>query len=393
FLKWAYDAWPKDPLCDNAHAYFESGDMFFVYPGDYEQEKTGVRTSPRFEMLAEAIRDVTKLRQIARSSHRLSASVEELLGSVKYFYGTGINNGVGSAGFLSGEETVKQALAEEVRRLHSEAEKIARLYEKEMQEKEFMNRIGLSSAAQEQVLSFEISDESYAEWKELCYRHKDLFREKIAKETNSALTILCLYVRFAMDLKSEYQAREISDQIYYDTFTDIAIWCSSCEKKTGSAGLEDWEWIRIHLTMGLFRLGRLQYEPETNGTVIHVHVPEGDHLTTESCEASFALADRFFDDRYTRYDCSSWLLSEHLKECLPPDSGIMQFQGCWEQIELSLHSRQAEERIYGTLLDDASGYEESTSLQRRMKTYLLANGNPGIGYGIRERKGEKQSHE
>lgn len=34
FLRWAYDAWVKDPLRDTTHISFESGDCFLVYPDE-----------------------------------------------------------------------------------------------------------------------------------------------------------------------------------------------------------------------------------------------------------------------------------------------------------------------------------------------------------------------
>ncbi len=120
FLKWAYDAWCENPLEDNVHPYFEAGDMFFVYPGDYQGEYTKVRTSPRFQMMAEAINDVRKLRQMRRASKELGEEIERLLESVKSYYGMGVSNGIGTSGFKTASETIKEALAQEVRRLHQE---------------------------------------------------------------------------------------------------------------------------------------------------------------------------------------------------------------------------------------------------------------------------------
>lgn len=128
FLRWAYNAWTKDPLNDNAHPYFESGDMFFVYPGDYAGEKTDVRLTPRFEMMEEAINDVRKLRQIAELSEDYATKVDNIRNSVKSYVGTGVNNGIGTAGFRSGTEETKKALAAEVDRLHNETIKLSKEY-------------------------------------------------------------------------------------------------------------------------------------------------------------------------------------------------------------------------------------------------------------------------
>jgi len=33
FLRWAYDAWPADPVRDARHTLWPAGDAFLVYPG------------------------------------------------------------------------------------------------------------------------------------------------------------------------------------------------------------------------------------------------------------------------------------------------------------------------------------------------------------------------
>lgn len=128
FLKWAYDAWCEKPLEDNAHPYFEAGDMFFVYPGEYEGENTRVRMSPRFQVMAEAISDVRKLRQMKRENKEYEERIASLLTSVKPFYGTGVSNGIGTAGFRTAEEQIKAQLEQEVKRLHQETVGLALEY-------------------------------------------------------------------------------------------------------------------------------------------------------------------------------------------------------------------------------------------------------------------------
>ena len=120
--------------------------------------------------------------------------------------------------------------------------------------------------------------------------------------------------------------------------------------------------------------------------MIHVHVPEGESLSREGCEASFAWADRFFDSSYKLYDCESWLLSPALKELLEKESGILQFQNCFEIQSVNLENRQAEERVFGRILEDPEAYPENTSLQKALKNYLSEGKKPGVGYGCRIRK-------
>jgi hypothetical protein len=64
FLRWAYDAWPADPVRDARHTLFPAGDCFLVYPGG--------NSSIRFEKLREGIVDYEKiliLRELASGSN------------------------------------------------------------------------------------------------------------------------------------------------------------------------------------------------------------------------------------------------------------------------------------------------------------------------------------
>jgi hypothetical protein len=54
FLRWAYDAWPSDPVRDARHFLWPAGDCFLVYPGG----GSGIR----FEKLREGIVDYEKIR-------------------------------------------------------------------------------------------------------------------------------------------------------------------------------------------------------------------------------------------------------------------------------------------------------------------------------------------
>lgn len=54
FLRWAYDAWPQDPVRDARHTLWPAGDCFLVYPGG--------NSSIRLEKLREGIVDFEKIR-------------------------------------------------------------------------------------------------------------------------------------------------------------------------------------------------------------------------------------------------------------------------------------------------------------------------------------------
>jgi glycosyl hydrolase family 123 len=64
FLRWAYDAWPADPMRDARHTLWPAGDCFLVYPGG--------NSSIRFEKLREGIADYEKMRLLRESASRSS---------------------------------------------------------------------------------------------------------------------------------------------------------------------------------------------------------------------------------------------------------------------------------------------------------------------------------
>jgi hypothetical protein len=64
FLRWAYDAWPADPMRDARHTLWPAGDCFLVYPGG--------NSSIRFEKLREGIVDYEKIRLLRESVSRTS---------------------------------------------------------------------------------------------------------------------------------------------------------------------------------------------------------------------------------------------------------------------------------------------------------------------------------
>lgn len=75
FLRWAYDAWPADPMRDGRFGSWPAGDCFLIYPGG----NSGIR----FEKLREGIVDYEKimiLRKLAAKSS--SKSVKDLISAL-----------------------------------------------------------------------------------------------------------------------------------------------------------------------------------------------------------------------------------------------------------------------------------------------------------------------
>lgn len=76
FLRWAYDAWPADPVRDARHVFWPAGDCFLVYPGG--------NSCIRFEKLREGITDYEKIMIIRTQASKSSGKkVKSLMSALE----------------------------------------------------------------------------------------------------------------------------------------------------------------------------------------------------------------------------------------------------------------------------------------------------------------------
>ena len=164
-----------------------------------------------------------------------------------------------------------------------------------------------------------------------------------------------------------------------------------------AVGKETWTkgpWPLIHVSARWFRLGELEFElNEEHGTKeIHIHIPAGAKLTPDALRETFALEKRFMHEYLPEWAglthaCESWMMSPKLKELLPENSRILWFQSLFDIERYTPTLRWVLEFVFN--LEEFQQRDvdlhtlfEKTSLQRRMKQYILSGGNPGEGRGI-----------
>ena len=153
---------------------------------------------------------------------------------------------------------------------------------------------------------------------------------------------LLYYLYFCEHLSQKYKEKGIPENILVDTVSDIVTWTKTWSNLKGELYLGEIDWLKRHLGMKLFRLGRLQFciaksEFEISecgllkgNPVIEVHIPEGESLSREACVESLDMAREFFakyfpEIEYTVFTCHSWLLDETLGEFLSEGSNILKF--------------------------------------------------------------------
>ena len=161
------------------------------------------------------------------------------------------------------------------------------------------------------------------------------------KEQNGKKNLIN-FLYFCDALKEKYKSKNLPENILLDTLKDIVTWTKTWSDIKGELYLGELEWLKRHLEMKLFKLGRLQFciaksefsIPEKGlqkgDNIIEVHIPEGEPLSTEECIKSLDNARRFFERYFPEYNyslftCHSWLLDTSLDEFLVPDSNILKF--------------------------------------------------------------------
>lgn len=228
--------------------------------------------------------------------------------------------------------------------------------------------------------------ESIEIWRERYYTDRESCFAQIQEKEDRWGLFLALYLRLAEDTREQYRRLGIDEKIFRDTMTDLDIWRENCRKQHGVDGLAEYRWLTRHLELKLFRLGRLQFEPIgwEKKAALNVHIPQGEPLDPDAVRQSYRQAYSFFHGSISCYVCGSWLLLPQLGQILPLESNIMQFQKDYTVTKLITDFRQCEERVFPQVLDDPSGYPESTRLQRGVKQLLLSGEKLGFAMGEME---------
>jgi hypothetical protein len=170
-----------------------------------------------------------------------------------------------------------------------------------------------------------------------------------------------------------HQDLGIPGDVSWETLSLLARRMAAFRARHGRTGIEltQWDWMRFFGL--LYQVGRLEvipyrlctnpqagplfwYDDETiarlgrgfrrNDPALGIHVPTGDPLTPDACDASFSRLQTAFkavhpDEPPVVATCTSWLLDDQLSEYLPGDSNILRFARRFELVPGSLDNDEA----------------------------------------------------
>lgn len=153
-------------------------------------------------------------------------------------------------------------------------------------------------------------------------------------------------------------------------------------------------WPLIHASAKWFRLGELEFELNEDNEVpeVHIHIPAGARLTPDALSKTFEMEQKFMQEYLPEWaglthSCESWMMSPVLKELLPQNSNILYFQSLFELKKFTPTYRWVLEFVFKMeefqmKEVDFHNLKEDTSLQRRMKQFILNGGNPGEALAV-----------
>lgn len=179
-----------------------------------------------------------------------------------------------------------------------------------------------------------------------------------------------------------YEEHGIPGQIFTETMKCFSRFVKEHKESYGVYGFDREWWTARQLSGKLFRIGELEYEmrEEDGKQVISLHIPSDTRLWKERLLSSIRQAKIFLQEKFPEYgnaemQCESWLLSPTLKEVLSPGSNILAFQELFD-IKVLGEDKGEEYKIWAFKRKDLplKDLPENTSLQRRLKSYLLSGG-------------------
>lgn len=205
-------------------------------------------------------------------------------------------------------------------------------------------------------------------------------------------------------LEQDFRRAGIGRDILVNSLMDLTYKTRECRKKFGCCGVATQRYYRL-CCMGLFGLGRLQFNPLVNDKetyhfgayvlnpgdrIYGCHIPSSGKLMPELCMDSLERAYNFFK-KDIKGDilpvrCSSWLLyPPYADKVFPDGSNLKAFAQMFDIVSATSIPEDSYvlQTVFGkTSLTDLDNFPQETGLQKSFVSYLKSGGDFGRGYGI-----------
>jgi len=204
---------------------------------------------------------------------------------------------------------------------------------------------------------------------------------KFLTPDENGLKMLTCQLHAACNTYEKYKDMGISDDIYIGTMKFFSRFLYYYKEIYGEYKYVWGGWAARQISMQEFRIGDLEYEMTIQGDKknISIHIPSDANMTCSNLRKSYLDARDFFANYYTEFAqvdmiCGSWLLAPALKKLLPDSSKIIQFQNSFVLTSQEDDSLGFLDWVYGRRDIPYENLPEETSLQRKLKPFLLNGG-------------------
>lgn len=219
------------------------------------------------------------------------------------------------------------------------------------------------------------------------------------------VSMLSGYEKHKKEIKElNYDIQQIEEQK-----KNIRKICNNDRKLYGINGIRfsQMVWGSNFMNGRLIQIGRLQYELRitnnkdklekikkyyNNKDYVYIHIPEDKNLLEKDVDESIKNAKKYIPLYFKEIDIDNaifytltWLLSEELDDILDKESNIIKFKNKFTILEQNENEKAFLNFVFKEGLKEKINYselKEDTSLQRKIKQYLLEGKKLHIGFGI-----------
>lgn len=207
-------------------------------------------------------------------------------------------------------------------------------------------------------------------------------KQRIGDDPNGFF-ILSELLSYACKTYEQYQEKGIEDSVFARTMEFCTRFINQHKKVYGEYAFVWAWWFPRQLAVLEFRIGELEYEfIDGDERFISIHIPGDARMDAPNIQKSFEEYQRFLEKYYPEWldadwYCESWMMSPALEDLLDDNSNVLQFNRLFEGESVDYDSLGVLDWVYpggGKVFDNLS---ENTSLQRKMKKFLLEGGKIG----------------
>lgn len=243
----------------------------------------------------------------------------------------------------------------------------------------FLVKIDLSNKIIERVnLNLELFKSNYLSIYKNMIDTKDFELIKAKLNDYDGIKLLTIYLLKAYDDLTLYLKLNIDLNIYFDTFKCFSRFLKETYLATNKLIFDRYFWTYKQTELSLFKIKELEYEIDLINKEISIHIPSNANLKLDIVLDSLKSSYLFFKEHFKevseyKYTCSSWLLGKELVNLLNKNSNILRFQSLFNIVNTYIDNKDLYFFVFNTYNKDVTSFKEETSLQKKLKKYLLIN--------------------